>query len=211
VSYSGDRAPPEPIGVVLAGGAGRRLGGPGAGGKAEVELGGRPLISYPLAALAAALGQVAVLAKPDTRLPQLPGVTVWREPEEPRHPALGIWHALRLAAGRPVLVCPLDMPLLSAELIAQLAAAQPGSAPAVIAAHDGEIQPLLGCYQPRAREQLALERARAGAPLRELVHALGPRLLEVGDPDLLLNVNRPQDLRRAESLLARRAGRASRT
>jgi molybdopterin-guanine dinucleotide biosynthesis protein A len=52
------------IGSVLAGGRGSRLGG----SKATVELAGRPLISYPLAALAAAGLDAFVVAKPDTPL-----------------------------------------------------------------------------------------------------------------------------------------------
>ena len=61
------------MGVVLAGGLGTRIGG----SKATVGLGGRPLISYPLDALGAVLDDVVVLAKADTELPSLPGMTVW--------------------------------------------------------------------------------------------------------------------------------------
>jgi molybdopterin-guanine dinucleotide biosynthesis protein A len=52
------------LGVVLAGGRGSRLGG----AKPTAELAGRPLISYPLAALAEAGLEAAVVAKPDTDL-----------------------------------------------------------------------------------------------------------------------------------------------
>ena len=86
-----------PIGVILAGGLGQRIGG----AKAVVELGGRPLIAYPLAALAAALSDVAVIAKADTELPMLPGITVWIEPDAPRHPLLGIAEALAACRGAP--------------------------------------------------------------------------------------------------------------
>ena len=56
------------IGAVLAGGAGSRLG---AGSKAAVMVGERPLVSYPLAALASVCERVAVVCKPDTELPEL--------------------------------------------------------------------------------------------------------------------------------------------
>jgi molybdopterin-guanine dinucleotide biosynthesis protein A len=36
------------------------------------------------------VGEVAIVAKPATGLPVLHGVTVWREPAEPRHPLVGI-------------------------------------------------------------------------------------------------------------------------
>ncbi|MGB0094561.1 MAG: NTP transferase domain-containing protein, partial [Solirubrobacteraceae bacterium] len=120
----------EPIGVVLAGGSGRRMGG----SKATVQLRGRPLISYPLEALQRALREVTVIAKADTELPQMPGVTVWIEPTTPRHPLVGIVQALALAAGRPVLIVAGDLPFVTAELLGDLARSAPGAAPAVIAA-----------------------------------------------------------------------------
>jgi molybdenum cofactor guanylyltransferase len=191
--------------VVLAGGFGRRIGG----GKATVELCGRPLLSYPLRALAAALDEVAVLAKADTALPSLPGVTVWIEPQQPRHPLLGIHQALALADGRAVVVCAVDLPFVSTELITKLATADAGGAPAVLAARYGAVHPLLGRYEPAAAELLP---APAGnVALIEAVTAIGPRLLEVSDPDELFNVNAPEDLLHASAILDRRRARASRT
>jgi molybdenum cofactor guanylyltransferase len=61
----GTTAPPaEALGAVLAGGRGTRLGG----AKPTTELAGRPLISYPLAALTAAGIEAFVVAKPSTDL-----------------------------------------------------------------------------------------------------------------------------------------------
>src|SRR5947209_1773868 len=105
-----------PVGVILAGGAGRRIGG----SKALVKLHGKPLIAYPIAAMREALGDFAIVAKGDTELPSLSGVTVWIEPDLPRHPLVGITHALGLAGGRPALVCASDMPLLTPAAITQM-------------------------------------------------------------------------------------------
>jgi molybdenum cofactor guanylyltransferase len=185
----------EPVGVVLAGGLGRRIGG----SKALVKLNRRPLISYPLEAVWRALGNVAIVAKIDTKLPTLPGVAVWIEPDEPRHPLTGIVHALVMSEGRAVLACAADMPLVSAELVAAIACADPGPAPAVVASAGGELQPLLGCYHPRALELLA--GAEAGIPLREAVAAIGPVTYEVTDPNALFNVNSPADLLQASAML----------
>ncbi|MFZ0044150.1 MAG: NTP transferase domain-containing protein [Solirubrobacteraceae bacterium] len=182
------------VGAVLAGGRGRRLGG----SKALAILGGRALISYPVQAMRAVPVSVAVVAKPDTELPALADAELWTEPGEPRHPLVGICHALRRAAGRPVLVCAADLPFVTPESLARLARADPGDAPAVIAVSaSGMAQPLLGCYQPAALEILAPAATSAVAPLRAAVAALGPRHLELAD-DLLFNVNTPDDLERAE-------------
>lgn len=194
----------EPIGVLLAGGRGSRLGG----SKALVALGGKPLICHALRALQAAVREVAIVAKPDTALPVLGGVTVWREPAEPHHPLVGIVHALARADARPVLVCAADMPFVTSELLAALAAADPAGAPAVVATSaDRGLQPLLGCYQPAAGALLAAAAREGTAPVRRVVSGLGPRCFEVTDPQVLFNVNSAEDLAAAEALLAGPRGR----
>jgi len=193
-----------PMGVILAGGLGRRIGG----SKAIVQLAGRPLIAYPLEAVRTALSDVAVIAKADTQLPSLPGVTVWVEPDSPRHPVVGIVQALALAEGRSVVVCASDLPFVTPELIYRLATADLGKSPAVVACCGTDVQPLLGCYAPRAIDPLR-NGLPAEAPVRELVASLHPRMLEVGDPELLFNINSPEDLLHAAAILDGRA-RASR-
>ena len=185
-----------PIGVVLAGGQGRRLGG----AKATVELCGKPLISYPLAALAAVLDEVVVLAKDTTTLPSVPGTAVWIEREPRRHPLVGLTEALALAGGRSVLACALDLPLVTPELVRRLLDAPPASA--VVASHRGQLQPLLGRYSPQALARL--RSAAHDAPARQAVAALEPVCVEVGDGELLLNVNTPSDLQRAADALGAR-------
>ena len=185
-----------PIGVVLAGGRGRRLGG----GKAVTQLCGRPMISYPLAALEAVLAEVVVVAKAETELPSLPSSTrLWSEPEPLQHPLIGLRTALELAAGRTVLVCAVDLPLVKPALVRRLAFAQPESALAVVASQGDAIQPLLGRYSGRALE--LLQHADPEIPLRRAVGALGPQPIEVSDPLELFNVNTPADLARAAALL----------
>ena len=80
------------IGVVLAGGAGWRLG---RGSKAAAPLAGRALVEYPLEALAEVCERVAIVCKRGTGLPELPGTERWDQPDEPRHPLTGIVRASR--------------------------------------------------------------------------------------------------------------------
>jgi molybdopterin-guanine dinucleotide biosynthesis protein A len=191
----------DPIGVVLAGGRGRRLGG----AKATALLQGRPLISYPLAALTQVLEEVVVLAKETTPLPSLPTTTVWIEREARQHPLIGLLEALTRANGRPVLVCALDLPLVTPQLVKKLAS-EP-ERPATIAAHKNEIQPLLGYYRPEAIGPL--RRAGTGVPLKQAVTTLWPGLFETENPEVLTNVNTPADLERAAELLSRRSRTSS--
>jgi molybdopterin-guanine dinucleotide biosynthesis protein A len=188
---------PALAGVVLAGGAGRRMGG----AKALAELDGRPLLHRPLAALRAVADEVAVVAKPDTALPALPGGgAVWLEPDEPRHPITGVVEALRRAGGRAVLVVALDLPLVDAGLLRRIAVAPAAGAPAVVPRADGRLQPLCARYEPAALA--ALERFDPTARVTDLVAALAPAILDVADAGAFLNVNTPEDLTRAAALLA---------
>lgn len=198
----------DPIGVVLAGGSGRRIGG----GKAVVELHGTPLIRYPLRALQAVLAEVVVVAKEGTALPPLPGVPIWIEPAEPRHPLAGIVHALEgagAAAGiggmaREILVSAGDLPFLEPDLVERLAHADAGGAPALVPRADGRLQPLLARYAPAAYAPLAAALRRDPLPsLTDAVAALDPGVLELDDAQSFFNVNAPEDLLTAAALLDR--------
>lgn len=185
------------IGALLAGGAGSRLAD--RRGKPGALLAGRPLAAWPAAALAAVCERVAVVCKPDTELPDLPGVERWDEPAEPRHPRTGIVHALERASG-PVLVCAADMPFVTADaLTSLLTAAGSGGAPAAVAVADGRLQPVLGVYAPAALDVLLA--ADTGAPLTATVEELSPVRVAL-PPALVRSVNTPEDLAAAAVELA---------
>jgi len=185
-----------PIGVVLAGGRGRRLGGD----KAIVELEGRPLLLYPVEALHEVCDDVVVVAKRDTMLPPLAGVAdLWIEPDEPRHPLAGIAYALSLAAGRAILVVAVDLPLMDAATLRLLRDADPGDAVAVVPRVHGRLQPLCARYTPRALA--GLEGFDPTARATDVVAALGIREVEVPDPAAFANVNHPEDLLQVMVLL----------
>jgi molybdenum cofactor guanylyltransferase len=188
-----------PIGVVLAGGRGRRIGG----GKAVVELRGRPLLSYPLGVLRDALGEVVVVAKGDTELPSLPGVAVWVEPDEPRHPLAGIVHALAAAKGRPVLVAAGDLPFLDPGLVRRLARADARGRPAVVPRAGGRLQPLLARYDTAAAEPLTRALSDPPGPLTAAIEAIGPEIVDCDDEAPFFNVNVPEDLLTATALMDR--------
>ncbi len=172
------------IGVILAGGLARRMGG----AKPLRELNGRPLATYPAAALAATCERVALVAKRDSELPDVDGVERWDEPDEPRHPLTGIIHALERAGG-PVLVCAVDMPFVTAEACTELIDA------GAIATSGGRLQPLLGVYLPEWLESLSS--AAPNAPLTRTVEALAPHTLEVPNR-VVRSINTPEALRSAQ-------------
>jgi molybdopterin-guanine dinucleotide biosynthesis protein A len=182
------------IGVLLAGGADERLG---QGSKPGALLGGRPLASYPVAALAGVCDRVAVVCKRSTQLPELPGTERWDEPDEPRHPLTGIVHALE-TAGAPVLVCAAHMPFVTADACRTLLSAT-GSTPAVVATGAGILRPTLGLYAPAALA--VLRDAPEGAPLTDTVESLSPSRVAL-PPAILRSVDTPAELAEAEAVLA---------
>jgi molybdenum cofactor guanylyltransferase len=190
----------EPLFAILAGGRATRLGGD----KVRAELGGRPLISYPLEAAHAANAEIVIVAKPTTELPEV-GVQVLHEPPEPVHPLCGIVTALKRAEDQPVLAIAADMPFLTGELLAWMEGLDE---PLAVPSLGGRLHPLLGRYDPELLEPLecAMKAERA---LQETVSELSPRLIaeeelaRFGDPErLLFNVNTPEDLEQAERALA---------
>jgi molybdopterin-guanine dinucleotide biosynthesis protein A len=186
----------------MAGGRGSRMGGP----KAAVELAGRPLIAYPLAAARDAGLDPVVVAKPGSALPPL-DCEVLLEPDEPVHPLTGIVAALE-AFDEPLVAIACDLPLLPPPLIAALAAHEE---PLVVPADPGP-QPLVARWEPQLLPRLRAWPA-TGAPMRRLVVELdaeviaGEELRGYGDPDrFLVNVNDADGLARAEALLRDRNG-----
>ena len=187
------------LGAILAGGRATRFGRP----KATASLAGRPLLEWPLRALEDAGIETVVVAKLDTALPPS-AAPVWEEPDEPVHPLVGIVTALEQADGRAVLACACDLPFVTPALAEYVAGLD---APLVIPRAADRLHALFARYTesllPALRDALAEER-----PLHETLSALDPLIIEeptlrrLGDPAFLLfNVNTPEDLLRAESML----------
>ena len=186
------------VGAILAGGAGRRIGGE----KAARKLAGRPLAAYPAAALAEVCDRVALVCKAATAVPEGWTYEVWDgEPEEPRHPAAGIAYAVD-RAGEAVLVCAADMVFVEPLHCRRLTAAFEEQPVAAVASSGGALQPVLGVYSPAAVRPLH-EAAAAGAALRAAVAALGPLRVEL-PADALRSIDTAEDLRRATGELPAR-------
>lgn len=184
--------------AVLAGGEGKRIGGR----KACVELAGRSLIEYPLAAAAAAGLPAVVVAKHGSELPRL-NVPVVGEPADPRHPLCGVVAALRATAS-PLLVVGCDMPFLTGDLLTRLARTAAG---VVLTELDGWIQPLPARCPPEQLPRLEAALARE-LSLQVAFATLDPTIIgeqelrTLGEPRrLLFSVNDADDLQTAQRWL----------
>lgn len=188
-------------GLVLCGGASRRMGSP----KAFLDWNGRPMLIRMLEILGGAgLAPLAVAAGPGQELPALPdGVRVLRDPVGFSGPLQGLATGLSgLAQMVPrAFVCGCDAPLMNAGLI-RLLASKPGAI--VVPEWEGVPQVLAGMYstalEKTARSLLAAGKAR----LLDLVEAVGAEIIPLGevrlvDPGLgsFLNCNDPESFARA--------------
>ena len=178
--------------AVLAGGPGRRIGGD----KALVQLAGRPLISYPIAAAKTAGLMTVVVAKASTNLPPL-DIPLLIEPDEPTHPLLGIITALEHHPA--VVAIPCDMPLLRSAELAALAAMPQDVATL------WPSQPFPSLYRRAVLPQLraALE-ANQSMRATQAQPSAAPVAATSSDSAPMMSINTAADIAQAEALL--RAG-----
>lgn len=191
---------PALLGAVLAGGESRRFGRD----KATEVVAGVPLVSRAAATLADVFPHVVVVssrAHHDAGWPRVPDL------RPGLGPLAGVEAALEHAAslglvGAFVLAC--DLPLVDADTIRSIARAL-GPAAAAAPERDGTppIEPLCAAYRvsclPAVREALDRGRLAAHGPFAA-VDGVTVRLAS----EQFLNVNRPDDLDRAEQALADR-------
>src|SRR3984893_13151994 len=186
-------------GAVLTGGAGRRMRAT-ATAKPLLELGGRPLAAYPMAALQESQATEVLAIGGDGETAEglrVIGFDVIQDTKPGRGPLGGIVRALEVAAAPLVVVLACDTPFVTAETVLKLvrAAGDRGS----IASTDGRPQPLIAAYGRPLLAELAAALEADGAVHRALGW-LGLPTVAI-DPGQAFNVNAPADLEEAERRL----------
>jgi molybdopterin-guanine dinucleotide biosynthesis protein A len=169
-------------GVLLVGGASARFGSP----KALARLDGETLAERAWRLLGAACGERLAVGKHADGL-ELP-FPLLDDGSDVRAPIAGLVAGLRAAANDVVVVIPVDLPLLRASALAELAAhcrdaAVPPSGP------------LPGAYRRSALPALEQALAAGELRLRDALAQLDVAVVEL-DPLQLTNVNEPADLER---------------
>lgn len=200
--------PPRPLpGVVLAGGRASRMGG---ADKALLQLGGRTLAAHAAARLGAQVTHIALNANGDPARFAALGLPVLPDPvPDWPGPLAGVLAALDWAAtlgADQVITVATDTPFLPPDLVARLTAAGP-AAVAASADPSGKPRRHPTCALWPVQGRAALRTALDGG-LRKLglwAEQQGAQLVvwEPAPHDPFFNINTPDDLIRAESLLAR--------
>ena len=187
------------VAVVLAGGAGRRLGGVD---KAGLVLGGRTLLDRVLAAAAGVAGRLVVVGPP--RAVDLERAVIFVQEDVPGGgPVPAVAAALDATGGASVvLVLAVDLPLLTTAALARLVDELAGRRPA--RGGGGRGRPV-GPAQPPARRLPGRRPSppstpTPGAAARSLLPP-DTRVVDLGS-EATLNVNTPADVERAAALLA---------
>ena len=192
--------------LVLAGGQARRMGG---ADKALLELGGRPVLRHILDRLGLAHDAFAISANGDPARYAAFGCPVLADPLplRGRGPLAGLLAGLAWAEARgaaSLLTVPGDAPFLPPDLAARLA-----PAPA-FAESAGKRHPPVALWPVAARAALAahveaLDPHRRGAwSVLAFAEAIGARVVSFAATPLdpFLDIDTPDDLARAEALVA---------
>lgn len=99
------------------------------------------------------------------------------------------------------MVAPCDTPLLTAEVVAQLDATLSSDARVACAETSDGLQPLISVWRSELSSWLRAELAGGHPSVRDVLARAGLARVKVSDADVCLNVNTPEDLRRAEAIL----------
>jgi molybdopterin-guanine dinucleotide biosynthesis protein A len=172
------------VGAVLAGGHSSRMGTD----KAALEYQDAAFIDHILATMSIVLSDVVVCG--GTHEGRVPVLT---DSVENAGPLGGLLAALDHADGRPVVIVPTDMPLVSVELITRLADPELVGSGVRVARADDQIQPLCAAYGSDigAVVRARLERSQRSA--MGLIESLTSVDYIDTDSHTLTNINTPQE------------------
>lgn len=191
---SGPALPPFDA-VVLAGGAGRRMGGTD---KPTVPVSGRRLVDLAVGSVRGA-GRVVVVGP----LRPLPAGTWWaRESPPGGGPVAGLCAGLARVRAPWVAVLAADLPFLTPAVLTLLRTAARGGAGAVLTDPAGRDQLLVGVWRTAALRAAAGTAPAGGRPLRSLLLALRPARVRLpavsGTAPPWWDCDTAEDLRRAQ-------------
>lgn len=201
---------PPTIGVLLAGGLARRMGG---GDKPLREIGGRTLMARAIERLAPQCETLIVNANGDpARFADLGLPVVADSVEGFAGPLAGILAALDWARlNRPgidwIVSIPTDSPFLPYDLVAELHRARLLAASALACARSGEqVHPVIGLWPVSLAEDL--RRALVVEEMRKIDrwtarHGVAEATWPATPYDPFFNANSPDDLAEAEAILRR--------
>ena len=186
-------------GLVLAGGASRRMGQD----KAALAFHGRPQLDWARETLARHCERVFVSIRADQRDdPVRRGQPVIVDVHDGAGPIAGIAAAQAAHPDHAWLVLACDLPFVDDAAIGHLISRRDGRpVVAYASSHDGLPEPLCAIYEPESRAGVLAAIVSGRNCPRKFIIGTGVALLAQPDPAALENVNTPDELQRARSHL----------
>jgi molybdenum cofactor guanylyltransferase len=188
-------------GVIVAGGRGSRLGGRE---KGLLELAGRPMIAYVIAALQPQVGELLLNANREPERYRRFGLRIIPDTSpDYQGPLAGIAVALEQAANDWVLVVPCDAPLLPGDLAVRLRTELERAGAEICVPHDGErLQPLFLLLRRTLLSSIRDFLAGGDRKLLLWLESRNPAIADFSDqPGSFFNVNTEEERRQAEQRL----------
>ena len=194
------------IGILLAGGLARRMGG---GDKPLKKLGGIPLLAHAAAALGPQCRSLVLSANGDPKRFSQFGLPVVPDDLPNAGPLGGVlaaldWIAVLCRDAAFAVSTPADSPFLPRDLVARLHAAREGGAAIACASSGSTLHPAVTLWPVTLRGEL--RRALVEDNVRKaetFVRNYGPAIVDwpIEPYDPFFNVNEPKDLQSAEAIL----------
>jgi molybdopterin-guanine dinucleotide biosynthesis protein A len=197
-------------GVVLAGGAARRMGG---ADKGLIRLHGRPLVEYALDGLRPQVGFLCINANRNLDRYRNYGVPVIVDERSGYEgPLAGMASALRVVRTEYLVTAPCDSPFVPADLVQRLARAMHAAGAEIGVAHDGvRMQPVFCLLRTRLLGALLAYLERGERKIDRWFSEQCTAMADFSDvPDAFLNINTPEDVRHMEARMTQEPARAAR-
>ncbi|WP_078313883.1 molybdenum cofactor guanylyltransferase [Mycobacterium sp. D16Q16] len=175
--------------VVLTGGASRRMGRD----KAAIRWGGQTLAQRAVRTVSSRCAPVIVVCAPGQDIGDLQAVIV-DDLQPGQGPLVALGQGLRAAGDRGAgraFVCAVDMPLISAALVEELAT---GSGRIVLAAAVGRDHYLAALYDVGLCDTIDELTSAGERRIGALIERVGAQRISISDPTWVVNVNTEADL-----------------
>jgi molybdopterin-guanine dinucleotide biosynthesis protein A len=202
-------SPGQVAGVILAGGKASHMGG---ADKALLPLAGKPLLAHVIARLATQVSDIVISANGDLSRFASFGLPVIADSlAESAGPLAGLlagleWHAKNRPELSYVVSVPTDTPFFPSDLVARLVAA--ANRRPIVARSESGVHPVVGLWPVEMTQDLrkalneGVRKVGAWAELQSAIEVAFPQGQVGGKPlDPFFNINRPEELAKAEALL----------
>lgn len=188
-------------GLVLAGGKSRRMGYP----KDKIDWHGKEQRYYIADLLAKFCAQVFISCRQDQLEDANPNYHYISDKFLDMGPFGGLLSAFDLHKDKAWLMIACDLPLLDKKSIETLVQSRAPEKTATVyeSSSDGLPEPMIAIWEPESYSLLCHSLDKATTSLRKILMTSNIKILKPHDPDILMNVNSPEEFMAAKKILGK--------